>query len=125
MDGLLTTFKLCIILALLSSCNSGKESKASAFLHENNRRYGYTETGDYQKAEKESRFLRNLVPTSWDTVLELARLYRDTGRVEEALDTLKPYQKVSPKGKTLEQKAVLLEMRELYQAMDKKRGCNQ
>lgn len=44
MDGLLTTFKLCIILALLPSCNSGKESKASAFLHENSRRYGYTET---------------------------------------------------------------------------------
>ena len=33
-----------IILALFSSCNSGAESKASVFLHENNRRYGYTET---------------------------------------------------------------------------------
>ena len=37
-------FLMVITLALLPSCNSGKESKASAFLHENNRRYGYTET---------------------------------------------------------------------------------
>jgi hypothetical protein len=29
------------ILALFSSCNSGKESKASAFLLENNRHYAY------------------------------------------------------------------------------------
>ena len=120
MDGLLTTFKLCIILALLSSCNSGKESKASAFLHENSRRYGYTETGDYQKAEKEYRFLRNLVPTSWDTVLELARLYQRMDRKREALDLLEPYTKTSPKDKTLEQKAMLLEIRELYQAIKKR-----
>lgn len=33
-----------IILALFSSCNSGKESEASAFLRENNRNYCYTET---------------------------------------------------------------------------------
>ena len=37
-------FSFLCILALLPSCNSRKESKASAFLHENNRRYGYTET---------------------------------------------------------------------------------
>lgn len=86
----------------------------------------YAETGDYQQAEADYKFLRNLSPTALEPVLKLARLYRDTGRVEEALDTLKPYQKVSPKDKTLEQKAVLLEMRELYQAMDKiVRGCNQ
>lgn len=30
--------------SLLFSCNSGKENKASAFLHENNRHYTYTET---------------------------------------------------------------------------------
>ena len=77
----------------------------------------YTETGDYQQAEADYKFLRNLSPTALEPVLKLARLYRDTGRVEEALDTLKPYQKVSPKGKTLEQKAVLLEMRELYQSI--------
>ena len=38
---------LCMIatfLALLSSCNNRQESKARVFLHENNRRYGYTET---------------------------------------------------------------------------------
>lgn len=77
----------------------------------------YTETGDYQQAEADYKFLRNLSPTALEPVLKLACLYRDTGRVEEALDTLKPYQKVSPKGKTLEQKAVLLEMRELYQSI--------
>jgi O-antigen ligase len=77
----------------------------------------YTETGDYQQAEADYKVLRNLSPTALEPVLKLARLYRDTGRVEEALDTLKPYQKVSPKGKTLEQKAVLLEMRELYQSI--------
>lgn len=77
----------------------------------------YTETGDYLQAEADYKFLRNLSPTALEPVLKLARLYRDTGRVEEALDTLKPYQKVSPKGKTLEQKAVLLEMRELYQSI--------
>ena len=77
----------------------------------------YTETGDYQQAEADYKFFRNLSPTALKPVLKLARLYRDTGRVEEALDTLKPYQKVSPKGKTLEQKAVLLEMRELYQSI--------
>ena len=59
-------------------------------------------------------FLRYLAPTSWDTVLELARLYRKMGRNKEALDLLEPYTKISPKEKTLEQKAVLLEMRELY-----------
>lgn len=72
----------------------------------------YVETGDYQKAEKEYRFLRNLVPTSWDTVLELARLYHRMDRKREALDLLEPYTKISPKGKTLEQKALLLEIRE-------------
>ena len=72
----------------------------------------YAETGDYQKAEKEYRFLRNLVPTSWDTVLELARLYHRMDRKREALDLLEPYTKISPKGKTLEQKALLLEIRE-------------
>lgn len=77
----------------------------------------YAETGDYLHAEADYKFLRNLSPTALEPVLKLACLYRDTGRVEEALDTLKPYQKVSPKGKTLEQKAVLLEMRELYQAI--------
>ena len=77
----------------------------------------YAETGDYLHAEADYKFLQNLSPTALEPVLKLACLYRDTGRVEEALDTLKPYQKVSPKGKTLEQKAVLLEMRELYQAM--------
>ena len=80
----------------------------------------YAETGDYQQAEADYKFLRNLSPTALDPVLKLARLYRDTGRVEEALDTLKPYQKVSPKGKTLEQKAMLLEIRELYQAIKKR-----
>ena len=34
-------FLMVTILALLSSCNSGKESKASAFLLENNRHYAY------------------------------------------------------------------------------------
>ena len=48
----------------------------------------YTETGDYQQAEADYKFLRNLSPTALDPVLKLARLYRDTGRVEEALDTL-------------------------------------
>lgn len=42
--GLITIFRLCIILALLSSCHFGEESKASAFLYENNRHYAYTET---------------------------------------------------------------------------------
>lgn len=37
-------YLIATILALLTSCNNGKESKASAFLHENSRRYGYTET---------------------------------------------------------------------------------
>ena len=37
-------FSCLCILALLSSCNSGKESKANAFLHENNRHYCYSET---------------------------------------------------------------------------------
>ena len=80
----------------------------------------YAETGDYQKAEKEYRFLRNLVPTSWDTVLELARLYQRMDRKREALDLLEPYTKISPKDKTLEQKAMLLEIRELYQAIKKR-----
>ena len=80
----------------------------------------YAETGGYQQAEADYKFLRNLSPTALEPVLKLARLYRDTGRVEEALDTLKPYQKVSPKGKTLEHKAVLLEIRELYQAIKKR-----
>lgn len=74
----------------------------------------YAETGDYQKAENDYLFLRYLAPTLWDTVLELARLYRKMGRNKEALDLLEPYTKISPKEKTLEQKAVLLEMRELY-----------
>ncbi len=74
----------------------------------------YVETGNYQKAETDYRFLRDLVPTSWDIVLELARLYRKMDRKREALDLLEPYTKISPKNKTLEQKAVLLEMRELY-----------
>lgn len=74
----------------------------------------YVETGDCQKAENDYLFLRYLAPTSWDTVLELARLYRKMGRNKEALDLLEPYTKISPKEKTLEQKAVLLEMRELY-----------
>ena len=80
----------------------------------------YAETGDYQKAEKEYRFLRNLVPTSWDTVLELARLYQRMDRKREALDLLEPYTKIYPKDKTLEQKAMLLEIRELYQAIKKR-----
>ncbi len=83
MDGLLTTFKLCIILVLFPSCNSGKGSKASAFLLENNRDY------DIRWLQSQS----------------------SPGRVKEALEILNLYQKVSPKGKTLEQKAVLLEMR--------------
>lgn len=37
-------YLIVTLFALLPSCNSGKKSKASAFLHENNRRYGYTET---------------------------------------------------------------------------------
>ena len=37
-------FSFLCILALLSSCNNRQESKARVFLHENNRRYGYTET---------------------------------------------------------------------------------
>ncbi|MBR5613276.1 MAG: transglutaminase domain-containing protein, partial [Bacteroidaceae bacterium] len=37
-------YLIATILALLTSCNSGKESKASAFLLENNRHYAYTET---------------------------------------------------------------------------------
>ena len=34
-------FLMVTILALLSSCNSGNESKASTFLLENNRHYAY------------------------------------------------------------------------------------
>ena len=37
-------FLMVTSLVLLSSCNSGKESEASAFLRENNRNYCYTET---------------------------------------------------------------------------------
>lgn len=37
-------YLIATILALLTSCNNGKESKASAFLLENNRHYAYTET---------------------------------------------------------------------------------
>lgn len=85
----------------------------------------YAETGNYLQAEKDYLFLRNLTPTALEPVLKLALLYCETSRIEEALEILKPYQKVSPKGKTLEQKAVLLEMREQYQAMNKKRGCEQ
>ena len=77
----------------------------------------YAQTGEYPQAEADYKFLRNLSPTALDPVLKLARLYRDTGRVEEAIEVLKPYLKVSPKGRTLEQKAVLLEMRELYQSV--------
>ena len=77
----------------------------------------YTETGDYQQAEADYKFLRNLSPTALEPVLKLARLYRDMGRVEETIEVLKPYLKISPKGKTLEQKAVLLEIRELYQSI--------
>ena len=85
----------------------------------------YAETGDYQKAEKDYLFLRHLTPTSWDVVLELARLYHQMNRTREALELLEPCTKISPKDKTLEQKSVLLEIREQYQAMDKKRGCEQ
>ena len=77
----------------------------------------YVETGDYQKAEKDYLFLRHLTPTSWNVVLELARLYRKMDRTREALDLLEPYTKISPKDKTLEQKSVLLEIRELYQSL--------
>lgn len=77
----------------------------------------YVETGDYQKAEKEYRFLRHLVPTSWDTVLELARLYHQMNRNQEALGLLEPYIKISPKDKSLEQKSVLFEIRELYRSL--------
>ena len=76
-------YLIATILALLSSCHSGKESKASAFLLENNRNY------DIRWLQSQS----------------------SPGRVKEALEILNPYQKVSPKGKTLKQKAVLLEMR--------------
>lgn len=34
-------FLMVTSLALLSSCNIGKENKASAFLRENNRHYAY------------------------------------------------------------------------------------
>ena len=85
----------------------------------------YAETGDYQKAEKDYLFLRHLTPTSWNVVLELARLYHQMNRTREALELLEPCTKISPKDKTLEQKSVLLEIREQYQAMDKKRGCEQ
>ena len=37
-------YLIVTLFALLSSCNSGKESEASAFLRENNRNYCYTET---------------------------------------------------------------------------------
>ena len=86
---------------------------------------GYTKTGDYQKAEKDYLFLCHLTPTSWNVVLELARLYHQMNRTREALELLEPCTKISPKDKTLEQKSVLLEIREQYQAMDKKRGCEQ
>ena len=72
----------------------------------------YAETGDFQKAEKDYLFLRHLAPTSWNVVLELARLYHQMNRTWEALELLEPYTKISPKGKTLEQKALLLEIRE-------------
>ena len=85
----------------------------------------YAETGDYQKAEKDYLFLRHLTPTSWNVVLELAQLYHQMNRNREALELLEPYTKISPKDKTLEQKSVLLEIREQYQTMDKKRGCEQ
>ena len=41
---ILYLFSFLCTFALLSSCNSGKESKANAFLRENNRHYTYTET---------------------------------------------------------------------------------
>ena len=78
-------------------------------------------TGSYPQAEADYKFLRNLSPTALEPVLKLARLYRDTGRTSEAITILKPYQKVSPKGRTLEQKAVLLEIRELYRAVSLKK----
>lgn len=77
----------------------------------------YMATGEHLSAEQEYRFLCHLSPTNMEPVFKLALLYQQTGKGKEALELLEPYQKISPRGKTLEQKAMLLKMRELFLAI--------
>lgn len=77
----------------------------------------YMAMGEYQSAEQEYKFLCHLSPTNWEPVYKLALLYQQTCRKKEAFELLKPYQEISPKGKSLEQKAMLLKLRELFLAV--------